>query len=97
MLLTFLRRVSEGKLPPNVVSALQSWDKRRARVRLRRALLLQVESESVMEELSASPQIREYLREMISPKTAIVAQEDWPALLDELRKLGYSPQVEREP
>ncbi len=97
MLLTFLRRVSEGKMPPNVVSALQNWDKRRGRVRLRRALLLQVESESVMEELSASPQIRGYLREIISPKTAIVAQEDWPALLDELRKLGYSPQVEREP
>jgi DNA-directed RNA polymerase subunit F len=96
MILAFLKRVSGGKVPRNVVSALRNWDKRRGQIRLRKALLLQVERELTMEELSASPQTRAYLREIISPKAAIVAQEDWPKLLDELRKLGYVPKVENE-
>ncbi len=89
MLLAFLKRVSGGQVPRNVVSALRNWDKRRGQIRLRRALLLQVESEPIMEELSTSPQTRAYLREIISPKAAIISREDWPKLLDELRKLGY--------
>jgi hypothetical protein len=96
MILAFLKRVSGGKVPRNVVSALRNWDKKRGQVRLRRALLLQVGSEVTMEELSASPQTKVYLREIISPTAAIVAQEDWPKLLDELHKLGYLPNVNDE-
>jgi hypothetical protein len=89
MILAFLKRVSGGQVPKNVVSALRNWDKRRGQIRVRRALLLQVESEPIMEELITSPQTRAYLREIISPKAAIISREDWPKLLDELRKLGY--------
>jgi len=96
MLLAFLKRVSRGKVPKNVVSALQNWDKRRGQIRLRKALLLQVESELTLEELSTSPQTRAYLREIISPKIAVIAPEDWPKLSDELRKLGYLPKVDNE-
>lgn len=96
MVLAFLKRVSGDKVPQNVVSALRSWDKKRGQIRLRRALLLQVESELTLEELTASPQTRAYLREIVSPKAAIIAREDWPKLLDELRKLGYLPEVESE-
>jgi len=89
MVLAFLKRASGGKVPRSVVAALRNWDKRRGQIRLRRALLLQVESELTMEELSSSSQTRAYLREIISPKVAIITREDWPKLLDELRKLGY--------
>jgi hypothetical protein len=95
-ILAFLKRVGGGKVPRNVVTALRNWEKRRGQIRLRRALLVQVEDEMTMEELSSLPQIRAYLREIISPKAAIIAQEDRPKLLDELRKLGYSPKVEGE-
>jgi hypothetical protein len=96
MVLAFLKRVSGDKVPQNVVLALRSWDKKRGQIRLRKALLLQVESELILEELTASPQTRAYLREIVSPKAAIIAREDWPKLLDELRKLGYLPEVESE-
>jgi hypothetical protein len=89
MVLAFLKRVSDGKVPQNVVLALRNWDKKRGQIRLRKTLLLQVGNEVTMEELSTSPQTKVYLREIISPKAAIVAEEDWPKLLDELRKLGY--------
>jgi hypothetical protein len=93
MVLAFLKRVSDGKVPQNVVSALRNWDKKRGQIWLRKTLLLQVESELTMDELSTLPQTRAYLREIISPKAAIVAEEDWPKLLDELRKLGYLLEV----
>ncbi len=96
MTLAFLKRVSGGKVPRNVVSALRNWEKKRGQIRLRKAFLLQTEDERTMEELSTSPRTKAYLREIISPKAAIVAQEDWPKLLEELRKLGYLPKVESE-
>ncbi|HID62757.1 MAG TPA: hypothetical protein EYP49_08495 [Anaerolineae bacterium] len=96
MVLAFLRRVSGGRVPKNVASALRNWEKRRGRIRLRKALLLEVEDEGIMEELTTLPRIRVYLREIISPKAAIVIQEDWPKLLEELQKLGYSPRVESD-
>ena len=96
MVLAFLKRVSGNKVPQNVVSALRNWDKKRGQVRLRKALLLQVESELTLEKLSTSPQTRAYLREIVSPKAAIIAREDWPKLLDELRKLGYFPEIDEE-
>jgi hypothetical protein len=49
-----------------------------------------------MEELRTLPQTKVYLREIISPKAAIVAKEDWPKLLDELRRLGYLPEISDE-
>jgi hypothetical protein len=72
-----------------VISALQNWEKKRGQIRLRKAFLLQIEDERIMKELSTSPRTKAYLREMISPQAAIIAQEDWPKLLEELRKLGY--------
>ena len=35
MILAFLKRVSGGKVPRNVVSALRNWDKRRGQIRRR--------------------------------------------------------------
>ena len=89
MVVAFLERISGGMVPKNVVSALKTWDKRRGQIRLRRERVLQVATKQTMEELSTSPQTRVYLREILSPTAALVAQEDWPKLLDELRKLGY--------
>lgn len=94
MVLAFLKRVSGGKVPRNVVLALRNWEKRRGQIRLRQALLLQVEDGTTMEELNAMPQVRAYLQEIISPQVALIAREDWVKLVEELRKLGYSPKVE---
>ncbi len=94
MILAFLRRVSGDKVPRNVVLALRRWGEKYGQVRLRRAVLLQTRSELTLRELQKLPQTRPYLKEVISPKTAIVAEEDWPKLVEELRKLGYLPQIE---
>ncbi|HIP95693.1 MAG TPA: hypothetical protein EYH32_00575 [Anaerolineae bacterium] len=92
--LAFLERISGGRVPPNVSVALRGWAEKFGAVRLRRAVVLQVRKEITLQELRTLPQTAPYLIEILSPRAALVKEEDWPRLLEELRKLGYLPQVE---
>ena len=53
-----------------------------------------MKDELILQELQTLPETRPYLQEIISPTAAIVAEKDWPSLVEELRKLGYLPHVE---
>lgn len=92
--LAFLERISGGRVPPNVSLALRGWAEKFGAVRLRRAVVLQVRKEITLQELRTLPQTAPYLGEILSPRAALVKEEDWPRLVKELEKLGYLPQVE---
>jgi hypothetical protein len=92
--LAFLERVSGGRVPPNVSVFLRDWAEKFGAVRLRRAVVLQVRKEITLQELRTLPQTAPYLIEVLSPRAALVSEEDWPRLVEELRKLGYLPQIE---
>ncbi|MDY7042275.1 MAG: helicase-associated domain-containing protein, partial [Chloroflexota bacterium] len=92
--LAFLERVSGGRVPPNVSVSLRDWAEKFGAVRLRRAVVLQVRTEVTLQELRTLPQTAPYLIEVLSPRAALVGEEDWPRLVEELRKLGYLPQLE---
>jgi len=92
--LAFLERNGGERVPSNVSVFLRGWAAKFGAVRLRRAVVLQVRKEITLQELRTLPQTAPYLIEIISPRAALVKEEDWPHLLEELRKLGYLPQVE---
>ncbi|MCR4405815.1 MAG: helicase-associated domain-containing protein [Anaerolineae bacterium] len=92
--LAFLERVSDRRVPPGVSVALRGWAEKFGAVRLRRAVVLQVRKEITLQELRTLPQTAPYLVEILSPRAALVKEEDWPRLVEELEKLGYLPQVE---
>jgi hypothetical protein len=92
--LSFLKQATADRLPAKVVHTLRQWGQKYDQVSLRAVVLLQVKDESVLQELQALPRTRSYLQEIISSTTAIVAEKDWPRLVEELRKLGYLPHVE---
>ncbi|MBC7249148.1 MAG: helicase-associated domain-containing protein [Anaerolineae bacterium] len=92
--LAFLERVSGGQVPPRVSVALRGWAEKFGAVRLRRAVVLQVRKEITLQELRTLPQTASYLVEILSPRAALVKEENWPRLVEELEKLGYLPQVE---
>jgi hypothetical protein len=92
--LGFLKQAAAGRLPANVADTLSQWAQKYGQVSLRPVLLLQVKDEAILQELQAQPQTRPYLQEIISPTAATVAAQDWPRLVEELRKLGYLPHVE---
>jgi hypothetical protein len=92
--LGFLKQATADRLPANVAHALQQWGQKYGQVSLRSVVLLQVKDELILQELQTLPRTRPYLREIISPVAATVAERDWPKLVEELRKLGYLPHVE---
>jgi len=92
--LGFLKQATAGRLPTNVAHTLRQWAQKYGQVRLRRVVLLQVKDPAILQELQAAPQIRPWVQEAISPTTAIVAEKDWPRLVEALRKLGYLPHGE---
>ncbi len=92
--LALLERISGGRVPPNVSASLRNWAEKFGAVRLRRAVVLQVRKEITLQELRTLPQTAPYLVEVLSSRAALVSEEDWPRLVEELRKLGYLPQVE---
>jgi len=93
-ILGFLKQATAGRLPANVAHTLRRWGQKYGQVSLRPVVLLQVKDELILQKLQTLPQIRPYLREIISPTAATVAEKDWPRLVEELRKLGYLPRVE---
>lgn len=94
MILGFLRRASRSSLPRNVALALRNWARKYGKVRLRSVVLLEAEDEFTLQELETLPQTKRYLLEVISKRSALVAREDWPKLLAELKKIGYLSKIE---
>jgi hypothetical protein len=92
--LGFLKQAAAGRPPANVADTLRQWGQKYGQVSLRPVVLLQVKDELILQELQTLLQTRSYLQEIISPTAAIVAEKDWPSLVEELRKLGYLPHVE---
>lgn len=93
-IVAFLERATGGKLPRNVLLLLADWERKADKIALRRAVLLQTADELTLQELQHLPQTRNYLQEVLGPRAALVAEEDWPQLVQTLKKLGYLPKVE---
>jgi len=94
MILAFLKRATGEKVPSNVAQALRRWGKRYGRLRLRRLVVIEAPDEATMQHLQESPQLSPYIRELLTSKTAIVAEEDLPRLLKALGDMGYTLETE---
>jgi hypothetical protein len=90
-LLAFLQRASRYPVPGNVTRQLQEWAGRFDQVRLEETVLLTAKSEGALREISALPQTRSLIGQILSPTTALVSREHLPRLHRELRALGYLP------
>jgi hypothetical protein len=95
--LAFLQQASEAPLPANVAGQLHLWAGRFGQVELEEVALLRVKSERVLRELSALPEIRHLIRQVLAPTTVVVAKQDLPRLRKALRALGYLPPPQVEP
>ena len=93
-IVAFLERATEGNLPRNVPTLLADWERKADKITLRRAVLLQTADELTLQELQRLPQTRDYLRQVLGPRAALVAEGDWSRLVQALKELGYLPRVE---
>jgi hypothetical protein len=90
-ILAFLRKSSQGPLPPNVVGHLEAWAQRDGQVDVEEVALVRTKSERAMQELRALPETRSLIGQQLSPTTALVRKQDLPRLYKALRSLGYLP------
>ncbi len=93
-IVAFLEQAAGRKLPHNGPILLADWERKAGKIALRQAVLLQTADELTLQELQHLPQIRDYLQEVLGPQAALVAEDDWPRLVQALKELGYLPKVE---
>ena len=89
--LTFLRRVTGDRLSPRAAKALRGWAGRYGEVRLIRAVVLETEKATTMQELRAHPAISPLLGEPLSPTRTLVPERNWGKVLTMLQQAGYLP------
>jgi hypothetical protein len=89
----FLKRISDDHMPAATILRLRGWAERYGCVRLRRVVILEARTPQVMADLRAHDRIRGYLRQAVSPTTALVRESDWDLLMHELYQAGYLPEI----
>lgn len=89
----FIQRISAESAPAAAVARIRGWAARYGLIRLRRAAVLETRTPQIMNELRAHDRIRGYLRQILSPTTALVRESDWEVLIQELQRAGYLPEM----
>jgi hypothetical protein len=87
-ILQLLQKAIEGKLPPAFVRAVERWAQTGTEAQLKKMLLLRVEQPEILETLANHKSTSRYLSEILTPKTVIIREKDWPALRDASARLG---------
>jgi hypothetical protein len=87
-LVTLLRKHSSGPIPPNLLQALERWEKFGAQANLQKASLLRVSSPDVLAALGKSRAARQIL-EVLTPTTALLRPGGEAAIQAALAELGY--------
>ncbi|HZU86027.1 MAG TPA: helicase-associated domain-containing protein [Anaerolineaceae bacterium] len=87
-LVTVLRAHCAGTIPPNMLQALDRWEKFGAQANMIKASLLRVTSPDVLTALSKSRAAR-HISEILSPTTALIRPGGETAIQNALVELGY--------
>ncbi len=93
-IIAFLRHTADNRLPSEVEERFWAWVSGFGRMRMRRVVLLEVDSPELLEEVRRLPHIRPFIREVLNRRTVVVDEEHADNLIAALRRAGYLPRVE---
>ncbi len=97
-ILAILERATGGELPQNVRYSLIEWERQARRIELwRTAILLEVDTAALLDDLFANEATRPLLRRRLSPLLAEVAPQHLPTLQALLWQRDYLPAVTTAP
>ncbi len=85
---TVLETTCDSLLPRPVDMALSRWAERGTEAHIKQYWVLRVHSPDVLEMLRSKKSTNRYLKEILSPTTAIVQSPDWPKLQAAAARLG---------
>jgi len=89
MILRFLKRATDGRLPTAVIQSFKRWDKLQKTFTLRNVLVLEAPGPLAMEKIQEEPGLKELIKGLLSPTLAIVEEKDVLQLEEALRRAGY--------
>ena len=89
----FLSRIGESPVPAAMLARIRGWAARYGQVSVRRVVILETRTPQLMNGLRDHERIRGYLRQALSSTTALVRENDWDALIQELERAGYLPKI----
>ena len=95
-ILAFLRQASGDRVPANVAGQMRLWAGRFGQVQLSEVVVLTAKSERVLKELSVLPETRPFIRQLLTPTTALVRKQDLPRLRKALSELGFLSAAQTE-
>jgi hypothetical protein len=90
-LLALLRRYTSS-VPPNLVRALERWEKSGSQAKLERVTVLRLSNPEIMEKLRKTRAAR-FLGDPLGPTTVIVNPGAWKKVLAALAEMGYLGEV----
>ncbi len=90
-LLALLRRYTSS-VPPNLVRALELWEKSGSQAKLERVTVLRLSNPEILEKLRKSRASR-FLGDPLGPTTVIVNPGAWKKVLAALAEMGYLGEV----
>ncbi len=94
-LLSLLKRYAAQPTPPDLLTALDRWEKFGAQARLDQATLLRVKSPEVLDALKKTRAAR-FLGETLNPTTVVVKAGGEKPVRDALAECGYLPEEREE-
>jgi len=83
-----LTSASESELPQSLSRALDRWAERGTEARLERLLVFRVDQAALLEELRTNRATNRFVREVLGPTSACVAERDWRKLCEASARLG---------
>jgi hypothetical protein len=92
-MVAFLKRVTQDQIPAVALRALLAWGARFGRVSLQRAVLLRAHDEATLQQIQADPELQPLVREVLTPTTCWVAEEDLAELERRLKAAGLWPHL----
>jgi hypothetical protein len=95
--LEFLRDLIKAPVPRSVEAALTRWAARGTEAHLERTVILQISTEELMNQVTASPTLSRLIRERIGPTVVTVREQDWEQVIGALEEMGLLPEVDGLP
>jgi hypothetical protein len=92
-LVGLLRRYSSTKLPPNLIQALERWEKEGTQARLESVLVLRVKQPEILQALRGSRAAR-FLGDPLGPTSVVVKPGAWNNVTGFLAEMGYLSEIE---
>jgi len=92
-ILSFLRRITGGKIPEIAVRTLQAWGQRFGRAALSHVVLLETRDAPTMQLIRQIPSVAALLGEPLGPMRCLVPEENMERLVQELKKRNIWPRI----